>query len=97
VLLNRESVSLPRMEIAANVKKLTPYDTGERLEPRLWVSRTAGLTDNNRDMFGKVDFENDESATEITIYVERKDGQRIIHIEDHTGELSVIRYNSTEL
>jgi len=76
--------------------KLTPYDTGERLEPRPWVSKTVGVTDKNRDMFGKVDFDNDESATELTIYVERKYGQRVVHIEDHTSELSVVRHNGKD-
>lgn len=72
---------------------LTPYDTGERLEPRPWVSRTTSVDDKNRDMFGKVDFDNEESATELTIYVERMNGRRVIHIEDHTGETYIIAHD----
>ena len=46
---------------------LTPYDTGEMLEPKLYVTSTAGVTASNRGDFGKVDFENDESATVLTM------------------------------
>jgi hypothetical protein len=51
--------------------KLTPYDTGERLEPKTWVTSTAGLTRDNAEDFGKVDFDNEESATEAIVYIEK--------------------------
>lgn len=76
---------------------LTPYDTGERLEPRPWVSKIVGLIGQNRDMFGKVDFDNDESATEFTIYVERKNGQLVINIEAHTNSPYVIKNNGDDM
>lgn len=45
---------------------LTPYDTGDRLEPQPWR-----LTDN--DHYGYVDFDDDESATVFTIVGKRPD------------------------
>lgn len=52
---------------------LTPYDTGEVLEPKTHVTSTAGLTSSNRDWFGLVDFDNDESGTEFTVKIVRND------------------------
>lgn len=46
-------------------QNLTPYDTGERLEPEVW---TAG---EFRDHYGKVDFDTEESSTAVTAWVER--------------------------
>ena len=54
--------------------KLTPYDTGEMLEPKLWVF--PGEEDTTR--YGNVDFDNDEGGTEFTIYAHPS------HIEDDT-------------
>lgn len=56
---------------------LTPYDTGERLEPRPWGA--TALPDA-----GKVDFENDESTTQLTIHVEYVDGTHVVHVYQHT-------------
>lgn len=44
-------------------KKLTPYDTGARAEPKLWP-----LTED--DNYGRVDFDNDESATLASVHLE---------------------------
>ena len=46
--------------------RLTPYDTGDRLEPQLWP------LGEDPDSYGRVDFDNDESATILTAYVERE-------------------------
>ncbi|KSU51573.1 hypothetical protein [Microbacterium enclense] len=46
--------------------RLTPYDTGDRLEPQLWP------LGEDPDSYGRVDFDNDESATIFTAYVERE-------------------------
>lgn len=57
---------------------LTPYDTGARLQPRAWVPAL------NPGNYGKVDFENEESATVLTLHVERAgDGYKIV--VDHDG------------
>lgn len=45
---------------------LTPYDTGERLEPRPWPLI-------HRDHFGLVDFDDDEGATAFTVVGKRFD------------------------
>lgn len=68
---------------------LTPYDTGARLEPKLWVTSTSGTLGNASD-FGKVDFENDESSTELTIYVEPDaDSVNVVNIEVHFGDFHI--------
>ena len=45
-----------------NARKLTPYDRGTRLEPQLWP------LGDDPDSYGRVDFDNDESATVLTAY-----------------------------
>jgi hypothetical protein len=51
---------------------LTPYDTGERLQPGAWVTPDPRRPEEyDRDRYGKVDFDDDESATLATIHVER--------------------------
>lgn len=66
---------------------LTPYDTGARCEPKIWSHSTAvalaGATgrtlEDELDRFGRVDFENDESATMVTVHVESTEtGHRIV-------------------
>ena len=51
------------------MSKPTPYDTGKRLEPRAWQNAHR----ESEDDFGKVDFDNEESATVATLYIERDD------------------------
>lgn len=68
-------------------RQLTPYDSGEVLEPRVWVdprTRRAG-TGGNRPAepndWGKVDFDNDEGATEVVVWVSRgSDGEPELHV-----------------
>ena len=67
----------------------TPYDTGERLEPKLYVTSTAGLTRDNAKDFGMVDFDNDSGETLATVWAERNpDGSYTLHVEKFT-ELKV--------
>jgi hypothetical protein len=66
--------------------KLTPYDTGEILEPKLWLkeeSQFKGITASAE--FGRVDFENDESNTEFTVWFERTDDGYRMHVITHSG------------
>lgn len=67
-------------------RELTPYDSGARLEPRAWAP-TAD------DEYGRVDFDNDESATVITLWIERDDaGEYRLHLEaDPDLPLQIIR------
>ena len=47
-------------------RNLTPYDRGTRLEPQLWP------LGNDPDSYGRVDFDDEESRTILTAYVERE-------------------------
>lgn len=49
---------------------LTPYDTGARLEPQLWPLRGPDSV-LDPDRYGKVDFDDDASVTQLTLHVER--------------------------
>lgn len=63
---------------------LTPYDTGERLQPHAWV-----LPDRRRpeehdhDRYGKVDFDGDDGTTIATAHAERVDGTYVMVIYSH--------------
>ena len=54
-------------------RNLTPYDTGDRLEPQPWplFHTEPGGSENDRDHYGYVDLDNDESATVFTIVGKR--------------------------
>lgn len=49
-----------------------PYDNGTRLEPKPWVQDGTAGSDDPRpatlDDYGRVDFDNDEGATELTVW-----------------------------
>jgi hypothetical protein len=64
--------------------RLTPYDTGHRAQPHVWP--TGGGADD--DAFGKVDFDNDESATVATVYLELDDetGSYVVHV---SGDVTI--------
>lgn len=78
---------------------LTPYDTGERAEPHLWVrpGNAAPLdpavdphAEELRDNYGKVEFDNDESATVAIVHIERtEDGNYRLVVDDWSGDLDV--------
>jgi hypothetical protein len=51
---------------------LTPYDTGDRLEPRLWVTPSQATPATDPDRFGRVDFDDDEGTTRATVWIERE-------------------------
>jgi hypothetical protein len=61
----------------------SPYDTGEILEPTVWA------TNGRVERFGRVDFENDESHTEVTVWVGRGPDGPIVHVIDHTDAATV--------
>lgn len=65
-------------------KRLTPYDTGARLQPQVWVSADGRRpTEDDDDRYGKVDFDNDESATLGTVHAERVDGTYVVVVYSH--------------
>ena len=68
-------------------KHLTPFDTGETLEPMPWPPRYSepGGSAEDRADFGKVDFDNEEGATLYTVQIVKNDPV------PSTGELYTIR------
>lgn len=70
---------------------LTPYDTGEIAEPVIWPSRSRSTTED----FGKVDFDDDEGATVVTIQVARDDtGRYAVHVEPLREDIKVVVHNN---
>ena len=67
-----------------NARKLTPYDRGTRLEPQLWP------LGDDPDSYGRVDFDNDESATVLTAYVEREGDGYAMHVAGMAEPLSLV-------
>lgn len=72
---------------------LTPYDTGERLEPRPWQVQNRNLPDpDERNRYGRVDFDDDEAATQVTVHV-TKDADRdghTLHISNARESLRIV-------
>jgi len=65
-------------------RKLTPYDRGTRLQPHVWPLR------NDADSYGRVDFDNEESATVLTAYVEREGDGYAMHVAGMAEPLSLV-------
>ncbi len=64
---------------------LTPYDTGARAEPKVWPA-SPGYPDG----YGKVDFDNDESATIATVWIERApEGGYSLQVDDHGNDIAL--------
>jgi len=63
---------------------LTPYDRGTRLEPQLWP------LGEDPDSYGRVDFDNEESRTVLTAYVEREADGYAVHVHGMAEPLSVV-------
>lgn len=63
---------------------LTPYDRGSRLEPQLWPFG------EDPDSYGRVDFDNEESRTVLTAYVEREADGYALHVHGLAEPLSVV-------
>jgi hypothetical protein len=63
--------------------QLTPYDTGERLEPHPYVQRDPQLTGaRSMDDYGKVDFDNEESCTVFKLHAERDGEGYTLKVQD---------------
>lgn len=63
---------------------LTPYDTGARLQPKVWQVNRLDLVNPERkdgaERYGKVDFELDDSSTALTIYVTQDANGITVHV-----------------
>lgn len=79
-------------------RPLTPYDTGDRLEPHPWVRSTSvapmpRLTEGGLvtvDDFGRVDFDDQESRSVLSVYVERGKSGYVLHISNLVDEALTI-------
>lgn len=76
---------------------LTPYDTGDRLEPYAWVVVRGsaatpirwcadGADQPDPEDFGRVDFDDDESRTVLTAYIAREGSGYVLHVENLLDE-----------
>lgn len=63
----------------------TPYDTGERLQPMFWPAVA-----DKPESYGRVDFEDDESATQVSAYVEREGDGYVVHLAQFADDLTVV-------
>lgn len=70
------------------LERLTPYDTGARLEPHRWRERPTQPQD-----YGKVDFEDDESATVATVHIERTPAGKYRLVIETDFEFEEISFN----
>lgn len=78
------------------VTTLTPYDTGDRCEPKLWQPSAAAVRSamhsGETEDIGKVDFDDDEAHTVAAVHLSRnEDGSHTVHVVPFVdeGELSV--------
>lgn len=66
--------------------RLTPYDTGARMEPKVWPIR-------DEDDYGRVDFDNDEGGTTLTVLgtADRESGRSVLEVSrlDEEAEVTV--------
>ena len=65
-------------------RNLTPYDRGTRLEPQLWP------LGDDPDSYGRVDFDDEESRTILTAYVEREGDGYAMHVHGMGEPLSLV-------
>lgn len=68
--------------------ELNPYDTGERLEPHVWVkgqvASPGGLPRRpTEDDYGRVDFDGEDGTTILTLYIERSGNGYALDIDQH--------------
>lgn len=86
--------------MAEATPELTPYDTGERLQPCRWHIQPRNLPDpEERDRYGRVDFDNDEGATMVSVHVSKdtdRDGHTL-HISGAERSLMVVTDNEGPL
>lgn len=66
---------------AKQVTGLTPYDRGERLEPKPWVRERKHVVYPDEE-YGKVDFEDDESTTVCTVWIEKQGIGYVVHLQN---------------
>lgn len=77
--------------------RLTPYDSGEILEPRVWVDPATHMIISDEaprparpEDWGKVEFENDESMPELVVRV-RRDGRDLVLEVERLSDMDELR------
>lgn len=92
-----------RADGATITAALTPYDTGKRAEPRKWGhSNDLGLAAMDpierglaEDRFGKVDFDDNESATLATVWIEQDElGRHVLHVQQVSLDSILVEVHS---
>lgn len=73
------------LEYGRGYLRPSPYDTGEILEPLVWP------TNGRMERFGRVDFENDEGGTDVTVWVERGPDGPFVHVIAHRDDITVVQ------
>ena len=68
------------------MSKRTPYDTGKRSEPKLWINPVSIDSSRADDDYGKVDFEDDAGGTVATLYIEQSDDRSSYTLKGYTNE-----------
>ena len=71
--------------------ELSPYDTGARLEPHVWVrddtASPGGLPRRATESdYGRVDFDADDGTTILTLSIERAANGYQLHIDSHSDD-----------
>lgn len=67
---------------------LTPYDTGDRLEPHRWRERP-----DQPEHYGKVDFDDDESSTVATVHIEKTPAGKYRLVIETDFEFEPVSFN----
>lgn len=88
----RHPRSLPAGDRPHRGDNVTPYDTGARLEPMVWVTPGRRPAEHDDERYGKVDLDNDGGTTIATVHAERVDGTYVLVVYSHETD-STARIN----
>ena len=83
---------------------LTPYDTGQRAEPRVWTNAGDSLDQfgpiargMEEDRYGRVDFDDENGDSLFTVWVDRNEqGARVVHIQQLSQTPVAIRIHGED-
>ncbi len=76
------------MTTPESTSALSPYDTGDRCEPKVWIPYGTAVSHAAPvESFGKVDFEDEEGGTVCVVHVERaSDHRHIVQVQPLCGD-----------
>lgn len=82
---------------------LSPYDTGQRAEPRVWpllyVDQDVAPIEREmtEDRYGRVDFDDENGDSLFTVWVDRNEqGARVVHIQQLSQTPVAIRIHGED-